>query len=176
MTEQDYSADSVHRYAVVNTGGGFSSRVTVDGRDVEIKSDKGMVVVKGSVAAEIDKLCAIEEHGFSRSLRKIDMVAAHAQAAAFLAKQRDAAAKGPFSTEAFSKIRAEIAEGSNALLGEAAPNNPAAIAELKRGLLGEDLELTERVDVNAMDKPTPTVDAPAITAAGGMQLNLGKTK
>ena len=178
MSEQDYSAEAVHRYAIINAGGNFTSRITDADRDVDIKGDKGLVIAKGPAAEVIDALLAQEGHSFGRMLRKIDMEMANAQAAAFLAQQRDVAVKGAFSTESFTKIRAEIAGGSNAMLADAAPNNPAALAELKRGLLGDDMELTELVDVNAQDTEVrvPTPEAPADTNAGGIQLSTGITK
>ena len=175
MTEQDYSLEAIHRYAIINSGNNFASRVVVAGRDVDIIGAKGLVVAKGPVAEAIDALLSQEGHSFGRMLRKIDMEMAEAQAAEFLARRRDVAAKGAFSTESFTKIRAEIAGASGAMLADAAPNNPAALAALKRDLLGADMELTELVDVNAQDTgaSAPTPEAPTPTLAGGIQLGSG---
>lgn len=167
------------RYAVTATGGNFSSRIEVNGKDVQITAAKGIVEVDAAAAAVIDEFCALEGHSFGRMLQKIDIETARIQAAQWLAAQRPAAANGAFTSESAGRLQALASSGSNKLLGDVAPNNPAALAEFSQGLLGDHLALTENVDVNALEILSDGVDAdvPAseavATAGGGVRLNLG---
>lgn len=189
-----YEAATLHAYAAIMPGNRFNSRVEADGKDYILEAKGGVVSVIGPVARVIDELLATGDHPFCRMLRKIDRARAEQTAREFVLAQRQAAQNGATTTESANLARGLSATGSGRLMAEGAPNNPEALAELQRGLLGADLALTERVDpetgaplippgteipntidpsANPMDLAVSGALAARATAAGGIKLNMG---
>lgn len=188
-----YGSDTVHAYAALGQGNRFNSRVDVNGKDYILEAQGGVVRAPGPAARVIDELLERGDHPFTRMLRKIDRERAEQSAREFVLRQRAAAQRGATTTESANLARGLAANASGRLMAEGAPNNPEALEELQRGLLGADLALTERVDpetgqplippgteipdtinpaANPMDAAVPGAIA-ARTAAGGIQLNVG---
>jgi len=138
-------SDNKVRYAVV-TGGGFNTRIEVNGKDVFLTAHKGVVEVTETTATVIDALMEDPEHVFNRFLRKIDMEKAKLIAEKFLRDRGPEAVSGAFDTFAGQRLMAGAAAGSNKMLADAAPNNPEGLAEFSRQLLGDDMLLVETVD------------------------------
>lgn len=163
-TVDPYAEGTEHEYAAIRAPN-LQTRVTINGVDVPIRFNRGVVKVDGPVAKEMDRCIAQQIGGLYQHVRKMDREAAIALAKQHAAGIRSAAAKGGMTSKAVQDMRSEAFRASGHQLAAAAPNNPEDLAKFSDELSHDALLITELQRSNLGEHNTPpTVAKPSLFA------------
>jgi hypothetical protein len=153
-----YGPETTHEYAATRAPN-LRTRLTVDGKDVEVKFVRGVVTLDGPAAKELDRCIEKQIGGIFQHVRKMDRAAAIELAKQHAAGIRGSAAKGGFTSQTVQQLRAEGMAASGQSLADAAPNNPEELKKFADDLAHGDMLIVEMQNSNVGEIKQPAPEA-----------------